>query len=96
MKITPYAVNTYVDNNGYHEYFSGQNIYTVLPNIICDCILKVRMGHFAINFLNGCNLVRASLSEPHTSETLVLSTIHKKLWIKIGELTTPSILILLV
>ena len=27
-------------------------------------------------------MIGASLSEPHTSETFVLLTIHKKLWIK--------------
>ena len=32
----------------------------------------------------------ASLSKPHTSESFVLSTIHKKLRIKIGELTNAS------
>ena len=32
-------------------------------------------------------VIGASLSEPHTSETFVLSTIHKKLQIKIGEIT---------
>ena len=57
-------------------------------------ILKVRMGHFVINFLEGYNLFGASLSEPHTNETFMLSTIHKKLRIKIRKLTTPSILIL--
>ena len=44
------------------------------------------------NNFNGC-LIGASLSEPHTSETLVLSTIHKKLRIKIGELTNASIFV---
>ena len=38
-------------------------------------------------------IIGASLSEPHTSETLVLSTIHKKLRIKIGELTNASIFV---
>ena len=35
-------------------------------------------------------MIAASLSEPHTSESFVLSTIHKKLRIKIGELTNAS------
>ena len=39
------------------------------------------------------HLIGASLSEPHTSETLVLSTIHKKLWIQIGELMNASIFV---
>ena len=36
-------------------------------------------------------IIGASLSEPHTSESFVLSTIHKKLRIKIGELTNASV-----
>ena len=32
-------------------------------------------------------IIRASLSEPHTGRNFVLSTIHKKLRIKIGVLT---------
>ena len=35
-------------------------------------------------------IIGASLSEPHTSESFVLLTIHKKLRIKIGELTNAS------
>ena len=31
--------------------------------------------------------------EPHASETFMLSTIHKNLWIKIGELTNASIFV---
>ena len=39
-------------------------------------------------------LFGASLSEPHTSESFMLSTIHKKLWIKIGELSNVSVCII--
>ena len=35
-------------------------------------------------------LIRVSLSEPHTSESFVLSIIYKKLRIKIEELTNAS------
>ena len=38
-------------------------------------------------------VIGASLSEPHNSETFVLSTIYKKLRIKIGELTNASIFV---
>ena len=49
-----------------------------------SCIYK----YVAVSYI-----VEANLSEPHTSETLVLSTIHKKLRIKIRELTNAPIFV---
>ena len=39
-------------------------------------------------------LIGVSLSEPHTSKSFVSSTIHKKLWIKIGELTNAPVCVI--
>ena len=38
-------------------------------------------------------VIGASLNEPHTSKSFVLSIIHKKLWRKIEELTNASIFV---
>ena len=43
--------------------------------------------------LQSSVFIGASLSEPHTGRNFVLSTIHKKLRIKIGELTVASIFV---
>ena len=55
------------------QYKGYDNSFTLLYNIIVSYISLLLIG--------------ASLSVPHTSKIFVLSTIHKKLWIKIGELT---------
>ena len=43
--------------------------------------------------VQGYGIIGASLSEPHTGRNFVLSTIHKKLWVKIGKFTVASIFV---
>ena len=50
--------------------------------------------HYPLNIYNYLSwIIGASLSEPHTGRNFMLSTIHKKLRIKIGELTVASIFV---
>ena len=54
---------------------------------------KLTPPHSIIGYYCDTLIVGASLSEPHTGRNFVLSTIHKKLRIKIEELTVASIFV---
>ena len=68
-------------------------MYTALASIRSFFLYNILTGPMRAQAAYHECLIGASLSEPHTSETFVLSTIYKNLRIKFGELTNASIFV---